>query len=139
MLDAPPDHWAKAELVLENLSLEQVNYVAIVITGKDQRFWQGNFGSKVADCSIRILWDENNTNVTEDRNQSEGLASGIQQQEDPSTHRQTHELRPQQEQKRNWLLFDLLLPILCVAVLTWLAKAPTLKLETNNEAELAPS
>ena len=58
VLDAPPDHWATAELVLEHLSLETVNFIAIEIMGKDQRFWQGNFGSKVADCSIRIVWDD---------------------------------------------------------------------------------
>ena len=27
----------------------------IEIAGKDQRAWHGNYGSKVADCSIRIL------------------------------------------------------------------------------------
>ncbi|CAJ1961223.1 unnamed protein product [Cylindrotheca closterium] len=37
-LDAPPDHWDRAESVLEYFCLEEVQYVAIVILGKDKRF-----------------------------------------------------------------------------------------------------
>lgn len=132
VLDAPPDHWAKAELVFEHLSLERVNYVAIMVTGKDQRFWQGNFGSKVADCSIRILWDENNANVNEgrirnavfERNVNEAYVNnrGVQHERNPRG-LQVHDVRPQQQEyKRNWLLFDLILPVLCFVILGWLTK-----------------
>lgn len=158
-LEAPPDHWGKAELVLEHLSLERIKYVAIVITGKDQRFWNGNYGSKASDCSVRILWENQNhtnNNATRDRNiQNEALtrnrtvanvaasSRSIQQQrqqqrdyrrplrrnrriqqppENPRDRTNNDEVRPrQQEQPRNWILFDLILPVLCFAALAWLA------------------
>ena len=56
VLDAPPDHWAKATLTLENVSLQEANILYIIIRGKDRRFWSGNYGSKVAECSARVLY-----------------------------------------------------------------------------------
>ena len=56
VLDAPPDHWAKATLTLENVSLQEANILYIIIRGKDRRFWSGNYGSKVAECSVRVLY-----------------------------------------------------------------------------------
>ena len=82
ILDAPPDYWDRARLVLDNVPMLRTaitttttigdegnnnndataaaaaaaaRFVTIAVTGKDGRFWSGNFGSKVADCSIRVL------------------------------------------------------------------------------------
>ena len=52
-LEAPPDFWERASLVLE--PTPDTHQVLIVVHGKDTHFWQGNFGSKVADCSVRVL------------------------------------------------------------------------------------
>ena len=43
-LEAPPDFWERASLVLE--PTPDTHQVLIVVHGKDTRFWQGNFGSK---------------------------------------------------------------------------------------------
>jgi hypothetical protein len=55
-LEAPPDYWETASLCFENVSLEDFGYLTFVVLGQDRRFWQGNFGSKVADCTVRVLW-----------------------------------------------------------------------------------
>ena len=55
-LEAPADFWEKASLVLEPTN--GAHDVVILVHGKDTRFWQGNFGSKVAECSVRILGSE---------------------------------------------------------------------------------
>jgi hypothetical protein len=57
-LDAPADFWEKTSLVIE--PTPGAHEVAICIRGKDRRFWRGNFGAKVAECSLRILCSEEN-------------------------------------------------------------------------------
>ncbi|CAB9520286.1 protein ligase MYCBP2 [Seminavis robusta] len=52
-LNAPADFWERASLTLEPMA--GAYEVAIVVYGKDVPFWQGNFGSKVTDCQIRVL------------------------------------------------------------------------------------
>ena len=53
LLTAPADFWEKVSLIIEPVG--GAHEVAIVVCGKDERFWQGNFGSKVCHCSIRVL------------------------------------------------------------------------------------
>lgn len=54
-LDAPPDGWERVRLELS--PTPNAAFAAIVVYGKDSRFWQGDFGSKVADCSVRVVAD----------------------------------------------------------------------------------
>jgi len=142
VLDAPPDHWGKAKLILEHLRLEQASHVAIVITGKDRPFWNGNFGSKVADCSVRILWDRDRGNREEyDNDNGDGDVPGpnneneaLVQNREPAPNgghnalrlnRRVHQVHvgpAHQEGRRNWLLLDLILPVVCFVLFAWLAK-----------------
>ncbi len=52
-LEAPPDYWERARLVLS--TTEASRYIVVIVMGKDSRFWQGLYGSKVAEISIRLL------------------------------------------------------------------------------------
>jgi hypothetical protein len=52
-LDAPADFWERTSLLLE--PTPGAHEIVMVVYGKDRRFWQGPFGSKVADCSVRVL------------------------------------------------------------------------------------
>jgi len=54
-LQAPSDCWERATLIFDRVSLPQAQYLNITVTGKDSRFWQGCFGSKVANCSVRVM------------------------------------------------------------------------------------
>jgi hypothetical protein len=51
VLTSPVDFWERAVLVLE--PLDGLHEVILVVCGKDSRFWQGDYGSKVCQCSIR--------------------------------------------------------------------------------------
>lgn len=55
-LQSPVDFWEKATVVLEHI--EGLHEVTLCIAGKDSRFWQGNYGSKVCHCSVRVLGSE---------------------------------------------------------------------------------
>jgi hypothetical protein len=55
-LVAPADFWERAPIVFE--PTDGAHQVVIVVYGKDSRFWRGKFGSKVANCSVRILCAE---------------------------------------------------------------------------------
>ena len=55
-LEAPVDFWEKASLVLEPIN--GAHEVVILVHGKDTRFWQGYYGSKVTECSVRVLGSE---------------------------------------------------------------------------------
>mmetsp|Transcript_22640 Transcript_22640/g.34027 ORF Transcript_22640/g.34027 Transcript_22640/m.34027 type:complete len:386 (+) Transcript_22640:285-1442(+) len=55
-LSAPADYWERSCLIIE--PTRGAYEVVIMVFGKDERFWQGNFGSKVAGCSVRILCPE---------------------------------------------------------------------------------
>ena len=55
-LDTPADFWERSSLVIE--PVPGAHNVVMVVYGKDQRFWQGSFGSKVAECSVRVLCHE---------------------------------------------------------------------------------
>ena len=56
MLNTSPDAWELATLSLENLAWNRnPRYLSVVVLGKDSRFWQGLYGSKVAQISLRVL------------------------------------------------------------------------------------
>jgi hypothetical protein len=55
-LDAPSDFWERASLIVE--SIPNAHEIIMVVYGKDSRFWQGDFGCKVAECSVRVLCSE---------------------------------------------------------------------------------
>jgi hypothetical protein len=53
VLNTPQDDWDRASLILDPVA--GAHSVVLSVHGKDGRFWQGIFGAKVADCSVRIL------------------------------------------------------------------------------------
>lgn len=55
-LDTPADHWDRVSLILE--PRQGLHDVFVFMLGKDKNFWQGNFGAKVAECSVRVLCPE---------------------------------------------------------------------------------
>jgi hypothetical protein len=66
ILPTPQDDWDRASLILEPQQQQQqpahdnhnnnsAHSLLMIVHGKDTRFWQGMFGAKVADCSVRIL------------------------------------------------------------------------------------
>ena len=61
VLDAPPGgYWERAslEFQLDTTQLDATwNHPVIKVTviGRDDKFWQGNFGSKVADITVRVV------------------------------------------------------------------------------------
>jgi len=52
-LNAPAGYWEKAMLTIDPMG--GAHEVTMILYGKDSRFWQGNFGSKVCHCSVRVL------------------------------------------------------------------------------------
>ena len=58
-LQAPPGvYWERAalEFVIDTAAQRYHRpTVTVIVMGKDQRFWQGNFGSKVADVTVRVV------------------------------------------------------------------------------------
>lgn len=58
VLEAPPDHWERARLTIPLVAAvhdTNARYLSVVVVGKDLRFWQGRFGSKVTELSVRLL------------------------------------------------------------------------------------
>lgn len=55
-LQAPADFWERSSLILEPTN--GAHEVIILVYGKDSNFWEGNYGSKVTECSVRILGSE---------------------------------------------------------------------------------
>ena len=106
MLDAPQDYWERATLILE--PSPGAHSLVMIVTGKDSRFWQGTFGSKVTDCSVRVLGSPEELQQI----MREGVApqAGVRQVG----------LNPQGDQRRRLLLNHLILPIICLLLFTWL-------------------
>jgi hypothetical protein len=50
---APADFWERTSITLEPVA--GAREAVLIVCGKDSRFWRGNFGSKVAGCSVRVL------------------------------------------------------------------------------------
>jgi hypothetical protein len=53
-LAAPADFWERASVVMDVIP-PRARYAHVVVHGKDLRFWQGNFGSKMTDCQLRVI------------------------------------------------------------------------------------
>lgn len=117
-LDAPPDYWGIATLTLEHVSLQEAKCVSIVISGQDRRFWQGHFGSKVANCSIRLLWDDETTDNVRPLAPIETANRNRAVNELPN-----NENVRQQQDRQGWFLRDLVIPVSVFIILTWLANA----------------
>ena len=55
-LDAPQDAWERTSVIVEPTA--GLDSVVMIVYGKDRPFWQGRYGSKVADCCVRVLCSE---------------------------------------------------------------------------------
>ncbi|KAL7535653.1 hypothetical protein ACHAWF_005223 [Thalassiosira exigua] len=55
-LVSPADFWEKATLTIDPVTFAHDAH--IVLYGKDQRFWAGDYGAKVCHCSVRVLCEE---------------------------------------------------------------------------------
>jgi F-box associated region len=155
ILDAPPDYWesARLELMVEPSQLPQEFSpgcsltLHVVIIGKDRRFWQGRFGSKVAEISARILgtsavldaailpaarreilMGENDGDraphlyhrrITGQPRQQP--SHGLGQRQDMSTETTESSQVNIQNNARKRMLWDVLLPAIFFALLAWLA------------------
>jgi hypothetical protein len=117
-LEAPPDYWERASLILEGVSMADddagARYLSVVVIGKDTRFWQGPFGSKVADCSVRILGEPAE------------VAQLLRVRAPPAEQQVRGGLRHanwnERVQRHGLILRDALLPIVCFVILAWLAQ-----------------
>ena len=57
LLNAPVDSWERVSLMIKPPVLEGAYELVMILQGKDTRFWQGQYGSKVTGCSVRIVAD----------------------------------------------------------------------------------
>ena len=131
VLNAPPDAWEQATLLLENIPWNQnPRFLSVVVLGKDSRFWQGLYGSKVAEISLRILgspdqlsyWMKNSTATLVERSEQRargvlgpirgGIARGDQWGSSVPV-----DARPRPNRT---LLWEGILPIACFLFLAWL-------------------
>jgi hypothetical protein len=131
-LEAPPDSWERASLVLE--PTPDAHQVLIVVHGKDARFWQGNFGSKVANCSVRVLGASEaltrilrNPIIPPQPGRVPLHPQGVQNRGvvlvprvvDGGGGRQARQ-RLEPDAARRVLLYEMILPIVCFVVFAWL-------------------
>lgn len=56
ILQAPADFWEPVKHVFAPTG--GAAYLVVGVRGKDERFWQGEFGSKVTDISVKVLFDQ---------------------------------------------------------------------------------
>lgn len=111
-LEAPPDYWERASLILEGVALPEARYLNVTLVGKDGNFWQGTFGSKVAECSLRVLGTPPEV--------AQLLRTEVQAQQQVRG-RQLHPNHNDDAQRRQRLILrDALLPIVCFVILAWL-------------------
>lgn len=148
VLDAPPDYWdnARLELTIDPSRLQRgftedhKILLQVSVAGRDRRYWQGRFGSKVAAISVRILGssDELDLILRPDTSQqlieerSEASQRPRQRQNDQSARMATRGLRlaetsanPAREQNQNQdqrhrMLWDFFLPAVFFGILAWL-------------------
>jgi hypothetical protein len=106
-LEAPPDFWEYTSLDIEISSDEWLRlnstpntYIQLYVTvyGKDTRFWAGNFGSKVADISVRVLGTPDD--VAAILNPEIAVRQQGQQPSTPTSTNQQHNDRDQQSPRR---------------------------------------
>jgi len=141
-LDAPPDYWerARVELQVQDLS-EREGYnlmLHVVVYGKDRRFWQGLFGSKVADISVRVLGTaEELADVLNPETQQIGLQRqhlqerGLQNEArggvPPTRQDDTNRAATVNNDGNNnsialRMFWDFVVPALCFIIFAWLAQ-----------------
>lgn len=146
-LEAPPDYWeiARLEIVLDphrlpsTLSNEFNLILQVVVMGKDRRFWQGRFGSKVAGISVRILGsnEELNANcfpfsrtqrIINNSDEARGHHTVIpreQSQDIQPIHHRAHSAgnvnNSHSQNTNSRVLWDFFLPAICFAFFAWLA------------------
>mmetsp|Transcript_12369 Transcript_12369/g.34288 ORF Transcript_12369/g.34288 Transcript_12369/m.34288 type:complete len:528 (-) Transcript_12369:1191-2774(-) len=127
-LDAPPDYWERARLIVE--PLENMSEIVLVVHGKDSRFWQGDFGSKVSECSIRILGGEEELNRQflnrPQQSNGGGPQVGFPVGATATTIGEENRRLPERRQppvaaEANRLYLDAILPLIFFLVLFWLA------------------
>lgn len=53
VLVPPADFWENISVVIEHI--QGAHELIMIVRGKDNQFWAGNFGSKVCHCSVRVL------------------------------------------------------------------------------------
>ena len=108
VLEAPPDYWEKVELELPPVPASRARYVVVTVCGQDQRFWQGDFGSKVCDIQVRLL----------------GTDDDLQKwfPPRPDDERDLVDAPPPRRRSLVWisLLRDGVLPVLALLLLAWL-------------------
>jgi hypothetical protein len=156
LFEAPPDYWERAslQLQLDPSCLRAVPqppsgrqlglYVAVM--GKDRRFWQGNFGSKVAEISARVLGSQEQLESIltpaalaqyhqqqheEHQDWTAGEPPQQQQQHHVNTSRGTDDSQGQShanfhmggnsQKMTHRMLWDFLVPIVCFLLFGWLA------------------
>lgn len=66
VISPPVDFWDIVDFSFSETP--GARFVVLAIYGKDTRFWQGNYGAKVANCSVKVACPRDNNN---DRNTTE--------------------------------------------------------------------
>ena len=66
-LETPADMWERSTLILRGVALPHARYLTVILIGKDSRFWQGNFGAKVKECSVRVLGENYTDKLLDDQ------------------------------------------------------------------------
>lgn len=119
VLEAPPDYWERAEVLLNVEAAQRPRYIAVIVVGQDRRFWQGLFGSKVCQIQLRLLGSPHELQAC----LREGVGETVRNQDrrlndevGPENHHQGR--RPQESLLV--LLRDGLLPIVVLLLLAWL-------------------
>jgi hypothetical protein len=113
-LEAPPDYWERASLMLEGVALPEARYLNVTIVGKDGNFWQGTFGSKVAECSLRVLGTPPEL--------AQLLRTEVLQAQQQVRGRRVHPNHNNDDAQRHQRLIfrHALLPLVCFVILAWL-------------------
>ena len=135
-LEAPPDYWARANLLFENVSLQEGAYfLTVVVIGKDSRFWQGNFGSKVADIQVRVLGNEQELSrillsphqppqfVQGNHNDNDAITRGLRGCQHQNVNRRINPLEQQRQQERgqgDTRIYDHVILIVGFVILAWM-------------------
>jgi hypothetical protein len=136
-LEAPPDYWERSslELVYDHQLLPTTtsgNLILMVfIKGKDQRFWQGIFGSRVTNISARILGtpEELDTIMIPNARQQQQqlnfdrrIQNDVRRQNHANQHQVDMDARRNNDNVTMRMVWDFVIPILCFLMFAWLTK-----------------
>jgi hypothetical protein len=138
ILEAPPDYWERATLeLLYDISQQAEGHhlangdlmLYVFIKGKDQRFWQGRFGSKVTNISVRILGTPEEldailpTDFQQQQEDSFDRGSRTNVQGEDNDNIQAGQPRPRNHtDTRMRMVWDFIIPVLCFIIFLWLPK-----------------